>query len=159
MYNTMTTIFTILGIVCFMIGGSFIVISYFCSICKKIGELKYKYECKHRFDKPPIARCYCIDCTYYSIWFYLFKQYSKMNKTSSLFTISLLIINYEFWFLKSNDDIRRNRFRNKYITSNCHIISNNCFSSKNWCIRINRDMISNCWMSFRIFKFVSFRKR
>lgn len=66
MYNIMTTIFTILGIVCFMIGGSFIVISYFCSICKKMGELKYKYECKHRFDKPSIARCYCIDCAYYS---------------------------------------------------------------------------------------------
>ena len=22
----------------------------------------HKYKIKHRFDKPPIAKCYCIDC-------------------------------------------------------------------------------------------------
>lgn len=28
--------------------------------------MKYRYRQKHRFDKPPIAECYCIDCEYYS---------------------------------------------------------------------------------------------
>lgn len=30
-----------------------------------IDNLKYKYKRKHRFDKPPIAKCYCKDCIYY----------------------------------------------------------------------------------------------
>lgn len=30
-----------------------------------IDEVKYKYRYKHRFDKPPTAKCYCIDCKYY----------------------------------------------------------------------------------------------
>lgn len=27
---------------------------------------KRKYEYKHRFDKPPTAACYCIDCKYHN---------------------------------------------------------------------------------------------
>lgn len=27
-----------------------------------ILRLKYKYRVKHRFDKPPTAKCYCRDC-------------------------------------------------------------------------------------------------
>ena len=30
-----------------------------------IDKLKWKYKYKHRFDKPPIAKCYCKDCIYY----------------------------------------------------------------------------------------------
>lgn len=30
-----------------------------------LHELKWKYTYKHRFDKPPIAKCYCKDCIYY----------------------------------------------------------------------------------------------
>lgn len=26
-------------------------------------QLKRKYQYKHRFDKPPTAECYCVDCT------------------------------------------------------------------------------------------------
>ena len=30
-----------------------------------IHELKWKYTYKHRFDKPPTAKCYCKDCAYH----------------------------------------------------------------------------------------------
>lgn len=30
-----------------------------------IDKAKRKYRYKHRFDKPPIAKCYCIDCRYH----------------------------------------------------------------------------------------------
>ena len=36
------------------------------SIVKSVQQLKYKHEYEHRFDKPPIAKCYCVDCAYYS---------------------------------------------------------------------------------------------
>ena len=26
---------------------------------------KWRYEYEHRFDKPPLAKCYCNDCIYY----------------------------------------------------------------------------------------------
>lgn len=31
-----------------------------------IENLKLKYRQKHRFDKPPTAKCYCIDCIYHN---------------------------------------------------------------------------------------------
>ncbi|MGN1125211.1 MAG: hypothetical protein ACI4SM_03395 [Candidatus Gastranaerophilaceae bacterium] len=34
-------------------------------IANKIGKLKWKYKYKHRFNKPPLAKCYCKDCRYY----------------------------------------------------------------------------------------------
>ena len=30
-----------------------------------IDKAKHKYRYKHRFDKPPTAKCYCIDCKYH----------------------------------------------------------------------------------------------
>ena len=30
-----------------------------------IDKVKHKYRYKHRFDKPPTAKCYCIDCEYH----------------------------------------------------------------------------------------------
>ena len=30
-----------------------------------IKEYKRKYKIKHRFDKPPLAKCYCVDCNHY----------------------------------------------------------------------------------------------
>lgn len=38
---------------------------------EKIGDLmrkaKVTYRCKHRFNKKPIAKCYCIDCEWYDM--------------------------------------------------------------------------------------------
>lgn len=30
-----------------------------------IDDLKWEYKYKHRFDKPPVAKCYCKDCDRY----------------------------------------------------------------------------------------------
>lgn len=30
-----------------------------------INSVKLKYKQKHRFDKPPTAKCYCVDCCYH----------------------------------------------------------------------------------------------
>ena len=32
---------------------------------KLIDNKKREYQVKHRFDKPPKAKCYCVDCTHY----------------------------------------------------------------------------------------------
>lgn len=34
-------------------------------VSDQIVMAKYRYKRKHRFDKDPIAKCYCIDCIYY----------------------------------------------------------------------------------------------
>jgi hypothetical protein len=31
----------------------------------KAYELKRRHQYKHRFDKPPTAKCHCIDCQYH----------------------------------------------------------------------------------------------
>jgi len=33
---------------------------------EKISEQKYPHAVKHRFDKPPTAKCYCKDCRFHS---------------------------------------------------------------------------------------------
>lgn len=33
-------------------------------ICEKIDDAKSAYRIKHRFGKPPLANCYCVDCLY-----------------------------------------------------------------------------------------------
>lgn len=38
----------------------------FCALRELIDKLKCNYRVKHRFDKPPTAKCYCIDCKYHS---------------------------------------------------------------------------------------------
>lgn len=35
------------------------------SIKTLIKNKKRDYQIKHRFDKPPTAKCYCVDCVYY----------------------------------------------------------------------------------------------
>ena len=42
-----------------------IIIKAYYFFVKKIEELKYDYKVKHRFDKPPLAKCYCKDCKYH----------------------------------------------------------------------------------------------
>jgi len=48
----------------FIIGLSIIYcVAYF--IRESIIDLRWKYKYKHRFDKKPIAKCYCNDCKYH----------------------------------------------------------------------------------------------
>lgn len=60
--------------ICFYAGAStlFIIgllivycVAYF--IRESIIDLRWKYKYKHRFDKKPIAKCYCIDCKYHGV--------------------------------------------------------------------------------------------
>lgn len=58
--------FTLFGMVASVMIIMFIVMIAYYFIVGKIEELKYDYKVKHRFDKPPIANCYCIDCKFYN---------------------------------------------------------------------------------------------
>lgn len=69
------------------IGGCAVIVSLvfilygLFSIIKNFIQVQiHKYKIKHRFDKPPIAECYCIDCKnckeeeYRGRWCYRFKR-------------------------------------------------------------------------------------
>ena len=49
------------GVTLFFIAV-FLVIALCDAIKEGISQLKRKYQYKHRFDKPPTAKCYCVDC-------------------------------------------------------------------------------------------------
>ena len=34
-------------------------------ICKLVAKKRWEYKFKHRFDKKPVAKCYCKDCKYF----------------------------------------------------------------------------------------------
>lgn len=51
-----------MGII-FLLVIIFSCISALVIVCKELIERKrYQYMIKHRFDKPPTAECYCMDC-------------------------------------------------------------------------------------------------
>lgn len=65
-FNDFFAFFTITGL-CFTVLILVIVMCGVISALKDfIHKLKWKYTYKHRFDKPPTAKCYCKDCTYHA---------------------------------------------------------------------------------------------
>ena len=65
MSDSLTKLFAIFGIIAltaiiFVIGKLF-----FDAICELIDRKKWEYEYKHRFNKPPTAKCYCKDCKWW----------------------------------------------------------------------------------------------
>lgn len=50
------------------LGGAFCILVYalFTFVREKIDDLIWTYQYKHRFDKPPTAKCYCNDCEYHA---------------------------------------------------------------------------------------------
>ena len=55
------------------LGGLFLIliavclfIAIYAAIAELIDKWKYNYRIKHRFDKPPMAPCHCVDCKHYS---------------------------------------------------------------------------------------------
>ena len=50
----------LVGVLCFLGYASFV------SVREKIYDLIWNYQYKHRFDKPPTAKCYCNDCEYHA---------------------------------------------------------------------------------------------
>lgn len=66
MSKELTNFFVLIGVL-FSLGVlGLILIGIFDFIKQKIDELKNYHRIKHRFDKPPIANCYCIDCKSYN---------------------------------------------------------------------------------------------
>lgn len=43
----------------------FVVVWIYDSIVAYRDNKRYEYILAHRFDAPPLAKCYCIDCIYY----------------------------------------------------------------------------------------------
>lgn len=66
MSEELTNFFAIIGILFLIVIVGFILIIIYDLITQKIDELKNYHRIKHRFDKPPIANCYCIDCKSYN---------------------------------------------------------------------------------------------
>ena len=55
-------IFAFIGLACLIgVTGTLLVVLWG-EFWNWIDRLKYRYEIKHRFDKPPTAKCYCRDC-------------------------------------------------------------------------------------------------
>lgn len=54
------------GIAAITIAVAFGIIAVKEEISDAIRKRKHIYEIKHRFDKPPTAKCYCIDCKRHS---------------------------------------------------------------------------------------------
>ncbi len=48
---------------CVIVGC--IVIFIYSGLCELFDNLKRDYIIKHRFDKPPTAKCYCKDCIHH----------------------------------------------------------------------------------------------
>lgn len=44
---------------------SLIIQALICNVREFISNVRLKYKQKHRFDKSPTAKCYCIDCVYH----------------------------------------------------------------------------------------------
>mgnify|MGYP006330712315 CR=1 FL=1 len=54
-----------LGVVFLCVIAAILFIGIYYAVCELIDKLKRKYQYKHRFDKSPTARCYCVDCKYH----------------------------------------------------------------------------------------------
>lgn len=61
----MTNIFTGVGIATVIVFGFAILSLIIDFISFNIREAIWRYKYKHRFDKPPTAACYCIDCKFH----------------------------------------------------------------------------------------------
>ena len=65
MSDSLINLFAIFGIIA--LTATILVIGklFFDAICELIDRKKWEYKYKHRFDKPPTAKCYCKDCKYH----------------------------------------------------------------------------------------------
>lgn len=61
----MTNIFTGIGITTVTVFVGVILLLVVDFISNEIHEAIWVYKYKHRFDKPPTAACYCVDCKFH----------------------------------------------------------------------------------------------
>lgn len=65
MQNFIREAFMYIGMIASICILSFIGIVAYGFVRTCIDKARRKYRYKHRFDKPPTAKCYCIDCRYW----------------------------------------------------------------------------------------------
>lgn len=65
--NSFNMLLQFIGIITIIFAIVIILIITTEHIINKIKDFKWKYKYKHRFDNPPTAKCYCVDCRYYKI--------------------------------------------------------------------------------------------
>ena len=61
----MDEFFCYFGIATLALIGILIIWLLVVALIDLLHELKWKYTYKHRFDKPPTAKCYCKDCMWH----------------------------------------------------------------------------------------------
>ena len=61
----MTNIFTAIGFATVSIICVVILVAIVDFISNEIHEAIWVHKYKHRFDKPPTAACYCVDCKFH----------------------------------------------------------------------------------------------
>jgi hypothetical protein len=57
--------FALVGVIITIFIMIIVVYAVLQAIKEKIEKAIYRYKVKHRFDKPPTAKCYCVDCQRY----------------------------------------------------------------------------------------------
>lgn len=64
--NGLIKMLAFVGALC--LGGALCFLGYalFDYVRYRVAELVWTYQYKHRFDKPPTAKCYCNDCEYHA---------------------------------------------------------------------------------------------
>jgi len=66
MNDYMVEIFALFGVLCAIGVVMLFLILLFISIKEFFEKMRIRYIQKHRFDKKPIAKVYCIDCKYHN---------------------------------------------------------------------------------------------
>ena len=61
----MTNIFTAIGVATVVVFGFMLSAAIVDFISNEIHEAIWVYKYRHRFDKPPTAACYCMDCKFH----------------------------------------------------------------------------------------------
>ena len=52
------------GVSLFVLVG-FALVALWVAFTDWLSRAKYNYRVRHRFDKPPTAKCYCVDCKHH----------------------------------------------------------------------------------------------
>lgn len=56
------------GLIGFVVVTGFVIVMIYCAfdaLRRVIRQWRWNYKYKHRFDKPPTAACYCVDCKWH----------------------------------------------------------------------------------------------
>lgn len=62
----MKEVLMIMGVIALFVLVLLVMMNVIYSLKTLIEKLTLKYRQKHRFDKPPTAKCYCIDCVHHN---------------------------------------------------------------------------------------------